>query len=301
LNGAFAVSGISGFSGFSGAKGDKGDSGEFGASGISGFSGRSGFSGAAFVGSTGASGFSGYSGQNGTIGVNGTSGFSGFSGQNGTIGINGTSGFSGFSGSSATFVPSTRYVFTSSQSTSILTATGALGGIELQATGSGAAFISYHRPGAFATYFGLDTDNQFTGGGWSYGGGLASFKMGSLGVGTSASGVAGEIRATNNITAFFSSDIRLKENIKNINNALEKVCQLNGVFFDWKEEELQKRGGEDGYFVRKHDVGVIAQEVEKVLPEIVATREDGIKAVRYELLVPLLLEAIKELKEQIKK
>ena len=69
--------------------------------------------------------------------------------------------------------------------------------------------------------------------------------------------------------------------------------------FDWTDEEIERRGGEDGYFVRKHDVGVIAQEVEIVLPEIVAERLDGYKAVKYEMIVPLLIEAIKEMSTKI--
>jgi hypothetical protein len=123
--------------------------------------------------------------------------------------------------------------------------------------------------------------------------------MASLGVGIAASGVTGEIRATDNITAYSTSDKQLKENIKPIENALEKINQINGVNFDWTNEEIERRGGVDGYFVRKHDVGVIAQEIEKVVPEAVATRENGYKAVRYELLVPLLIEAIKELTTKV--
>jgi hypothetical protein len=123
----------------------------------------------------------------------------------------------------------------------------------------------------------------------------------SLGVGTAPSGTTGEIRATNDITAYFSSDIRLKTNIKKIENALEKINRISGVEFDWTDEYLQNHGGEDGYFIRKHDVGVIAQEIEKVLPEVVGTRDDGIKAVKYEKLISLLIEAIKELNTKIEK
>ena len=121
----------------------------------------------------------------------------------------------------------------------------------------------------------------------------------SFGVGTGASGTTGEIRATNNITAYYSSDQRLKENIVNIPNALDKVMDINGVEFDWSTKYMNAHGGYDGLFNRKHQVGVIAQEVEKVLPEVVADRPDGYKAVRYEQLVPLLIEAIKELKTEI--
>jgi len=121
----------------------------------------------------------------------------------------------------------------------------------------------------------------------------------SFGVGTAASGVSGEIRATNDVTAFYSSDESLKENIKNIENPLEKISQINGVTFDWTEDYIKQHGGEDEYFVRKNDVGVIAQEVEKVLPQVVATRKDGIKAVKYDRIVALLIESVKELKKEI--
>ena len=121
----------------------------------------------------------------------------------------------------------------------------------------------------------------------------------SLGVATAASGTSGEIRATNDITAFYSSDKSLKENIKNIENPLEKVSQINGVTFDWTDDYIKEHGGEDKYFVRKNDVGVIAQEIEKVLPQVVATRENGIKAVKYDRIVALLIESVKELKKEI--
>ena len=121
----------------------------------------------------------------------------------------------------------------------------------------------------------------------------------SFGVGTAASGTTGEIRATNDVTAFYSSDVALKENITNIPDPLESLKKLNGVLFDWKKEYIDQRGGEDGYFVRKKDVGVIAQEVEKVLPEAVAQRPDGIKAVKYDRLTCLLIEAVKQLQDKV--
>jgi hypothetical protein len=121
----------------------------------------------------------------------------------------------------------------------------------------------------------------------------------SLGVGTTSSAVVGEIRAANEITAYYSSDIRLKENIRLISDPITIVNQIRGVYYDWTDEHIRARGGEDGYFVRKHDIGVIAQEVEAVLPEIVATRDDGTKVVKYEKLVALLIEAVKEQQKQI--
>ena len=118
-----------------------------------------------------------------------------------------------------------------------------------------------------------------------------------LGVGLAAQSTNGRIDASNDIVAFSSSDKRLKENIKPIAKPLDKVLKLNGVEFDWKElttKEKQVIHSNEG-----HDVGVIAQEVEKVLPEVVQTRDNGYMAVKYEKMVPLLIEAIKELKAEI--
>lgn len=129
----------------------------------------------------------------------------------------------------------------------------------------------------------------------------ANPQFNSVGVGTAASATTGQIRATDDITAFYSSDVALKENIQNIPSASDKIEQLNGVLFDWKQDWIDTNGGEDGYFVRKSDVGVIAQDVEKVLPEIVGTRPNGIKAVKYDRLCALLIEGFKEMKQEIKK
>ena len=105
--------------------------------------------------------------------------------------------------------------------------------------------------------------------------------------------VTGDGVFTGNITAYYSSDISLKDNIRPIESALFKVQQIRGVTFDWNEKsnELQQEKG--------HDVGLIAQEVEKVLPEVIQIREDGIKAISYEKVVPLLVEAIKDQQKQI--
>jgi hypothetical protein len=121
----------------------------------------------------------------------------------------------------------------------------------------------------------------------------------SIGVGTSPAGVAGDIRAAGNITAYYSSDQRLKENVTNIANALNKLQTINGVEFDWTDAYISQHGGFDGTFMRKHDVGVIAQEIEAVMPEVVMQRSDGYKAVKYEKIIALLIEAIKELKAEV--
>jgi len=113
----------------------------------------------------------------------------------------------------------------------------------------------------------------------------------SIGVNTAAPGTSGVIRAANDIIAFYSSDERLKDNISNIPNALDKVESLRGVEFDWNDKQEVYEG---------HDIGVIAQDVEKILPEIVENRDNGYKAVKYEKLTALLIQAVKELSAKVK-
>jgi hypothetical protein len=116
----------------------------------------------------------------------------------------------------------------------------------------------------------------------------------SIGIGTAASGTAGEIRATNNITAYYSDD-RLKTNLGNIPNALAKVMSLNGFYY-----EANQTAQDLGYTVRK-EVGLSAQQVQAVLPEIVvpAPIDEKYLTIHYERVVPLLVEAIKELQAEI--
>jgi hypothetical protein len=119
----------------------------------------------------------------------------------------------------------------------------------------------------------------------------------SLGIGVAASSTTGRLDCSNDVVAFSTSDERLKENIKPLDNALDKVLKISGVSFDWKElteEEKKTIHGNEG-----HDIGVIAQEIEEVLPEVVTERESGYKAVKYEKIVPLLIESIKEQQKQI--
>ena len=102
--------------------------------------------------------------------------------------------------------------------------------------------------------------------------------------------VTGELKVTADIVAFTGSDERLKDNLTTIDNPLDKVLSLGGYTFDWNEN-THKEGS---------DTGVIAQQVEALgLPGMVTTRDDGYKAVRYEKLVPLLIESIKEMKGEM--
>ena len=117
--------------------------------------------------------------------------------------------------------------------------------------------------------------------------------------------IDGDLFVTGNITGFWPnpgatfwrpidactpSDIRLKTNIIQLTGSLDKIDQIRGVYFDW-DEELQP-------MYKGHDVGVIAQEIEQVLPEVV-NNTGSYKGVNYEKIVPLLIECIKELKAEI--
>ena len=116
----------------------------------------------------------------------------------------------------------------------------------------------------------------------------------SLGINTAPSGVAGAILATNDVVAFASSDERLKTNLEPIGSAVEKIEQLTGYTFNWIPMEDVHVYGD------MKDIGVVAQEVEKVLPEIVSDRENGYKAVKYDKLTAVLIQAVKELSERVK-
>jgi hypothetical protein len=104
-------------------------------------------------------------------------------------------------------------------------------------------------------------------------------------------GTSGDIFAGGDIVAYASSDIRLKDNVELISNPLQKINQIGGYSFVWNEEK------QDIY--KGTDYGVIAQEIEQILPELVDTRENGYKAVKYDKLVSLLIEGIKDLSKQV--
>jgi hypothetical protein len=122
-----------------------------------------------------------------------------------------------------------------------------------------------------------------------------NYQVNSLGVGTAASGTAGEIRATNNVTAYYSDD-RLKTKLGDIDNALDKIDTLAGFYY-----EANQTAQDLGYAVIR-EVGVSAQSVQAIMPEVVAPApiDDRYLTVRYERLVPLLIQGIKELRAEIK-
>jgi hypothetical protein len=119
---------------------------------------------------------------------------------------------------------------------------------------------------------------------------------GNVGIGTTNPrgyklNVAGTAYATG---TWQSSDLRFKENIKTIDSPIDKIGNIRGVSFEWKTSEYKDKGFPEG----RH-YGVIAQEIEHTLPDVVKEGPDGEKAVSYTDLVPILAEAIKEQQKQI--
>ena len=170
----------------------------------------------------------------------------------------------------------------------------AANGVNFYSTNSLGAIFSFHRGGYYAVNMGLDSDNVIRIGGWS-----ASANRWQL-------DMSGNMYAAGNITAY-SSDERLKENITPIADALDKIDKISGVYFDWKDI-VHDLGFNPGVV---HDTGVIAQEVEQVVPEAVrpapfdlgenseSISGQNYKTVQYEKLVPLLIQALKELKQEV--
>ena len=131
----------------------------------------------------------------------------------------------------------------------------------------------------------------------SFGGAVTITGDGKVGIGISSPNPNAKLHVNGNIIAsgtITPSDIRYKKNIHRIPNALDKIMQLNGVFYDLRSSEFPQM-----QFDTKEQVGLIAQNVEQVLPNVVYTGNDGYKGVDYAKLVPLLIEAIKEQQKQI--
>jgi hypothetical protein len=166
---------------------------------------------------------------------------------------------------------------------------GAHGGYEGYSIGGRAVFM--HNNGT-ATGIYNDVNNQ-----WMFYGvhaaGTYMYHNGSQRIYTTSTGatVNGDLNST--------SDIRYKKNIEPIDNALEKVQSLNGVTFDWDNDAFEETEHSKKPEFTERATGVIAQDVEKVLPEAVRENEDGFKNVAYGNMVGLLIEAIKEQQTQI--
>ena len=155
-------------------------------------------------------------------------------------------------------------------------------------------------PGSTSTWFLKYYGGGLTIGKYPNGGGTFTypFIFGSDNTFTATGNISagGQLRAGGDVISYYTSDETLKTNIVKIDSALSKVNSLDGITFNWNEDAKEKYEKD----VNVREAGVIAQQVQAVLPEVVKTREDGTLAVKYEQMVPLLIEAIKELTSQVK-
>ena len=153
---------------------------------------------------------------------------------------------------------------------------GATDSAKLQAysTGNNSAFMSFHKSGHFAVNFGLDDDNVMRLGGWSAAANRMQLDM------------SGNVTFAGDVTAY--SDSRVKTNVKTIESALEKTLKLRGVSYNRTDSDDKST-----------KIGVIAQEILDVIPEVVNQDNDGMYNVSYGNITALLIEAIKEQQAQI--
>jgi len=337
--GLVGATGLTGNVGITGATGLVGATGSFGYTGSTGPVGPTGATGPNSVvpGPSGATGLTGNVGLTGATGLVGATGSFGYTGTTGATGIQGPTGATGpastvpgATGTSIVIVgtlanvnllPATAtngtgyiiggnlYIYTANITTNVgaiqgsTGATGITGATGLGATGvagptgatgiTGATGPAGGPTGATGPASTVPGATGATGaaGGFSTG---SNGQVNSLGVGTSASGTAGEIRATNNITAYYSDD-RLKTRLGPIKDALAIIRQLSGFYYE--ANELAQSLGYDV----KREIGVSAQEVDRVLPEITAPApiDSQYLTVRYEKLIPVLIEAIKQLEDKV--
>jgi len=275
---------LTGAQGFQGTQGNQGAQGN---QGVQGVQGAQGFQG--LKGDVGNQGFQGIKGDKGDIGNQGFQGLKGDKGDQGNQGFQGLKGDKGDKGDQGN---------------------QGLKGDKGDKGDQGNQGIKGDKGDKGDQGFKGDKGDKGDQGNTGAAGGFttdSNAQVNSLGVGTGASGTAGEIRATNNITAYYS-DRRLKKDIEKISNALSKLEKINGVFYT--QNELAETFGYNDY---SQQVGVIAQEIQEVLPEAVAfapfdrDENDNSKSgenyltVRYEKIVPLLIEAIKELLNRVEK
>jgi hypothetical protein len=272
VTGVQTVSAPTGPQGYTGSPGPQGSPGSPGSTGAQGSPGSPGSTGV--QGSPGSPGSTGAQGSPGSPGAQGPQGYTGSPGA-------GAQGPQGYTGSPGAGAQGPQGYTGSPGSPGPQGYTGSPGSPGPQGyTGVQGAQGSTGSPGA-----------QGPQGGFSTG---SNAQVNSLGVGTAADGTSGDIVATGNITAYYS-DERLKNKLGNIVNALEKVLSLNGFYYE-PNDIAQAMG-----YPLRTEVGVSAQEVQAVMPEVVvpAPIDNNYLTVHYEKIIPLIIEAIKELKSEV--
>ena len=323
------IKGPQGDTGATGLTGNTGPTGNVGITGATGLTGNTGLTGS--TGSTGATGLTGNIGLTGNVGLTGATGLTGNTGLTGSTGSTGATGPAGSSvtilgtfanvnllpnsnvtNGSGYLIEGNLWVYLNSSNSFIdvgkilgpqgatgpTGATGVTGDIgstgpqgSTGATGIGASGATGSTgptgdPGATGS-----TGPQGVPGGFTT---ASNSQVNSLGVGVSASGQTGEIKATNNITAYYSDD-RLKTRLGEIQDALSIVRQLTGFYYE--ANELAQSLG----YTATREIGLSAQDAFKVLPEVTAPApiDPEYLTIRYEKIIPVLVEAIKQLEEKV--
>ena len=146
--------------------------------------------------------------------------------------------------------------------------------LEAYSSSNNSAYMSFHKGGHYAVNMGLDADNVMRIGGWSAASNRWQLDM------------SGNMTVAGDVTAY--SDLRVKENIETIEKALDKVLSLRGVTYNRTDSED-----------KSEKIGVIAQEVQNILPQVVHEQADGMLGVSYGNITAVLIEAIKEQQAQI--
>ncbi len=325
ITGATGLTGNTGLTGSTGSTGATGLTGNIGLTGNVGLTGATGLTGnTGLTGSTGSTGATGPAGSSVTIlgtfanvnllpnsnvtngsgyliegnlwvylnssnsfidvgkilgpqGATGPTGATGVTGDIGSTGPQGSTGATGIGASGATG---------STGPTGDPGATGSTGATGIGASGATGSTGPTGDPGATGS-----TGPQGVPGGFTT---ASNSQVNSLGVGVSASGQTGEIKATNNITAYYSDD-RLKTRLGEIQDALSIVRQLTGFYYE--ANELAQSLG----YTATREIGLSAQDAFKVLPEVTAPApiDPEYLTIRYEKIIPVLVEAIKQLEEKV--
>ena len=285
-----------------GPQGPKGDKGDIGPQGIQGIQGPQGIQGE--IGPQGPQGEKGEKGEQGQIGPQGPKGDTGPQGEQGLQGPKGEKGDPGTTNYEnltnkpdlTIYQPKSDGLLTTADKTitgainELKSGLSTLNSSKLDVTGkaqtAGTADTAKACSGNSATATKLATARQINGVNFDGTANITikdSTKLATTG-GTISGNltVTGTILSNNNITAY--SDIRVKTNIKPIENALDKVMKLNGIVYEMIGDETHRK-----------QVGLIAQDLQKVLPEAVVENSNGILSVDYSRVVALLVEAIKEM------
>jgi hypothetical protein len=256
------------------------------------------------VGPSGPQGIQGIQGIPGTNGTNGTNGATGPQGSQGIQGVTGVNGVNGTDGRSAYEIAvlngfvgtETQWLLSLVGATGTVGATGAQGPQGIQGpVGNDGATGAQGPTGLIASGTTAGNTAYWDGTAWVTNNSNIFNNGGNVGIGTTNPTVKLEVNGrlkTQGINEL--SDVRYKKDIQTLTNALANIEKLRGVSYDWKQAEFPEKN-----FDAKHQIGLIAQELELVFPELVNTDAEGYKSVDYSKLVAVLIEAVKEQQTEI--